>query len=582
MTDPASTIAEGDVTYHAHWGWKPLFETNGGTYPLLVDEESGNQYYLNPSYVIQDTPSYNLGTLPTVTRANYTFDGWYTEQGDKVADNQTIDLSKTGSVLKAKWTRNPASAVTLDPDGGTYTLDEQNISETKVYTHVYSGGTIGELPVPVKPGADFDGWYDGDTKYTYQSTINGDITLKAHWIAQTYTVTFDPTDGVMVGDTTYKVAHNKTFTHLPGANCVEDAGGAYIIKKSFDGWYTGTSGTGEKLTTATQITDDVTYYANWVENRVKEGNYNSMIRWGTLSGSDVTNTGDTLVFHPQGKGNVSAHLTVDIAMENQDSPLQEGQVRITLPKKMFTGWNGNDVTVTDASFPGFTDVGNDADYYVLTNNNDFKSTVFEPTYNVNPMEVKGGYTDENGVYQDYFQKRFTVKIELWNSETQQFEVFQERELGVEFHTTVHTGVYKEQSTATLTWSSEWGPEPADADEYFYVIWNLKANNLNSTQPYRLKWSENTVHDGSVVYAPDLDRWSKEYKSDQNTYIRVVTKHRRDEAMAHGTWAQVKNEAILNVKWKSGYEEQFRTTGKATAYVGEEYPEGDRALTKPDA
>lgn len=579
MTGLESTIAEADATYHARWGWKPLFETNGGSYPTAVDEVSGKTYYLNPNYAIQDNPRYNLGILPTVSRTNYTFDGWYTETDEKVEDNQTINLSEKGSVLKAKWTRNPVSAVTLDPDGGAYTIDGQSVNTTQVYTQVYNGEKVGELPVPVKANADFAGWYDGDTKYTYQSVINGDITLTARWIDHTHTVTFNPTEGEMAGDTTYTIAHNKTFTYLPGANCVEDAGGASIVKKSFDGWYTGQNGTGDKLETTTPITDDVTYYANWVDNRFEQGNYNSMIRWGTLSSADVTNVGDTLVFHPQGKGNVAAHLTVDIALVNQDTPLDKKQVRITLPKEMFTGWNGADVTTTSAVFPGFTAVEDGNGNYVLTNNSTFKSTVFEPTYTVDPMKVKGGFTDENGVYKDYFQKNFTVKIELWDSESNDFKTFQQRQLGVEFHTTVQTNVYKEQSTATLNWNSKWGPEPADSKEYFYVIWNLKSNNTNSTQPYRLNWSENTVHDGSVVYAPQIGVWTQEYTSDSTNNIQVVTKHRRDEAMAQGSWAEVKNEAILNVEWKSGYKQQFRTVGKATAYVGEEYPDGERAMTK---
>lgn len=579
MTELASTPATGDAIYYAHWGWKPLFETNGGSYPLVVDEDSGEKYYLNPSYAIQDNPSYNLGILPIVTRANYTFDGWYTETDEKVENNQTIDLSAVGSVLKAKWTRNPTSSVTLNPDGGTYTIDGESVSEQKVYTQVYNGEQIGELPVPVKEHADFVGWYSDDTKYTYQSVINEDVTLTARWKAHTHTVTFDPTEGEMAGDTTYTIAHGKSFTYLPGANCVESSGGSSIVKKSFEGWYTGQNGTGDKLEVTTPINSDVTYYANWVDNRVEQGNYNSMIRWGTLSSADVTNVGDTLVFHPQGKGNVAAHLTVDIALINQDTPLQKNQVRITLPKEMFVGWNNTDVTTTDAVFPGFSTANDGNGNFVLTNNSTFKSTVFEPTYTVDPMKVKGGYTDENGVYRDFFEKQFTVKIELWDSETESFKLFQERTLGVEFHTTVQTKIVKEQSTATLNWNSQWGPEPADSKEYFYVIWNLKSNNVNSTQPYSLNWSENTVHDGSIVYAPSLGVWSPEYTSDSNNVMQVVTKHRRDEAMSQGSWAEVKNEAILSVKWKSGYEEQFRTVGKATAYVGEEYPDGDRSMTK---
>ena len=578
LTEPEAAIATADAIYYAHWSWKPTFETNGGSYLTEPDPETGEESYNIPSYLSQENPEYKFDYLPTVVRPNYTFDGWYTADDTKVETGDTIDLFEHGSVLKAKWTRGATSTVTLNPDGGTMMIDGVEVTETKEYTEVYNGEQIGELPVPVKANADFVGWYSGDTKYTYQSEINDNITLTAKWVDRNHTVTFDPTDGEMAGDTTYTIAHDKTFTYLPGANCVENVGGASIIQKSFDGWYTEKNGEGEKLTTETKITENVTYYAKWVDNRHSAGNYSSMIRWGTLSDSDVTNVGDTLVFHPQGKGDIAAHLTVDFAYENQEDTLAAGDVRITLPKEMFLGWDDKDVTTAPDKFPNFTYTVENGNF-VLTNSNIFKSTVFEPTYTVDPMKVKGGYTDENGVYRDYFQKKFTVKIELLDKETNAYKVFQERELGVEVHTSVHTNVYKEQSTATLNWSNSWGPEPPDAQEYFYVIWNLKSNNINSTQPYQLSWSENTVHDGSVVYAPDLGKWSNVYTSDSNNTIRIVTKHRRDEAMEQGSWAEVKNEAILNVKWKSGFVEQFRAVGKATAYVGELYPEGIRALTK---
>ena len=195
------------------------------------------------------------------------------------------------------------------------------------------------------------------------------------------------------------------------------------------------------------------------------------------------------------------------------------------------------------------------------------------------MKVKGGYTDENGVYKDYYSKTFTIKVELKNTETNLFELYQQRDLGVEFHTQVNTKVEKSQSTATLTWNSTWGNKPADADEYFYVVWNLKSSNKNSNQPYKLQWSEGTVHDGSVVYGPALGVWSDEYTSDYSNITQVVTKHPLSEAISEGAWADVYNEAILNVKWKSGYEEQYRSTGKASAFVGETYSTGARSLAK---
>ena len=215
---------------------------------------------------------------------------------------------------------------------------------------------------------------------------------------------------------TYTVADGKTLTYLPGANYIEQSGGATIVKKSFDGWYTERNGGGDKLTTATQITGDVTYYANWVDNRKSLDNYNSMIRWGTLSGNDVTNLGDTLVFHPSASGNISAHLTVDFALENQNNQLDAGAVRITLPKKFFTGWDGStDVTTTESTFTNFNvTTSDDGEYYILTNATVFKSTVLEPVYTVDPMKVPGGYVDEIGVCQEFFNKKFNVKIELKN------------------------------------------------------------------------------------------------------------------------------------------------------------------------
>ena len=566
----SSTKVTGDITYYAHWGWKPTFETNGGSYLKYTD--SDGTHFANPNYPVQSSSSYNLGTLPKAERTNYKFDGWFIGDTDtQIHDNEIVDLSQN-SVFKAHWSLNPICTITLDFDDGATPNKTLKVYKSQ---NGEDQNIIGELPNPKRAGYRFEGWYDNNNnKYTYQTRIDSnssdELTLTARWTAESHTVTFDPTEGEMIGSATYTVADGKTLTYLPGANYTDISGSATIIKKSFDGWYTERNGEGTKLTTATQITGDVTYYANWVDNRKSADNYNSMIRWGTLSGNDVTNLGDTLVFHPSASGNVSAHLTVDFAFENQNNQLEAGAVRITLPKKFFTGWDGStDVTTTESTFTNFNvETSTDGENYILTNSTVFKSTVLEPVYTVNPMDVPGGYVDENGVCQDYFKKNFNVKIEIKDKETGKFVTFQERNLGVEFHTDVQTSVYKEQASATLSWSDSWGEKPSDSDEYFYVVWTLNSSNYNSNQPYMLKWSENTVHDGSVVYSSGLDTWSSEYTNDATHRITVVTKHRRDEAMAQGTWAEVNNEALLNVKWKSGFEQQFRTKGSATAYVGE--------------
>ena len=147
------TVTAETETYYAHWGWKPRFQTDGGSFVTA------------PAYTTQvGNSNYNLGTLPEVEREYYVFLGWYI--GDtKVEDNQIVDLAN-GCVFTARWKQKKVVAVKLDPNGGSYTSNGVTVYTEQVYTNVYYGKKIGELPTPVKDSSDFEGWYDGDTKYT--------------------------------------------------------------------------------------------------------------------------------------------------------------------------------------------------------------------------------------------------------------------------------------------------------------------------------------------------------------------------------------------------------------------------------
>lgn len=84
------TVTAETETYYAHWGWKPRFQTDGGSFVTA------------PAYTTQvGNSNYNLGTLPEVEREYYVFLGWYI--GDtKVEDNQIVDLAN-GCVFTALW-----------------------------------------------------------------------------------------------------------------------------------------------------------------------------------------------------------------------------------------------------------------------------------------------------------------------------------------------------------------------------------------------------------------------------------------------------------------------------------------------
>lgn len=142
---------------------KITFDANGGE----TDVDNMTVYY-----------GQNYGNLPTPTRDNYTFDGWYTSisDGTEITSNTTV-TALANQTLYAHWTPNKF-IVTFDTDGGD-TVENKTLS---------FGDNLGDLPVPNKEFHRFDGWYTepgtGGTKVaeTMIPDTAKDITLYAHWI----------------------------------------------------------------------------------------------------------------------------------------------------------------------------------------------------------------------------------------------------------------------------------------------------------------------------------------------------------------------------------------------------------------
>ena len=174
-----------------------------------------------------------------------TFDGWYDakEGGNQV----TADTAVSGDMtVYAHWKTNTVT-ITFDANGG---------KEVKAQT-ANVGDTVKELPKAEKDGAVFDGWYDakeGGNKVT-ELKAEKDVTLYAHWKANTITITFDANGGKEVKAQTAKVGD--TVKELPKA----EKDGAV-----FDGWYDAKEG-GNKVTEL-KAEKDVTLYAHWNANAV--------------------------------------------------------------------------------------------------------------------------------------------------------------------------------------------------------------------------------------------------------------------------------------------------------------------------
>lgn len=74
----------------------------------------------------------------------------------------------------------PSFSISLNGNGST--LDNNEFFAKK--------GTTIELPTPTKEGYIFDGWYNGDTKWSSEDIITGNLELTAKWIPIKHTITF--------------------------------------------------------------------------------------------------------------------------------------------------------------------------------------------------------------------------------------------------------------------------------------------------------------------------------------------------------------------------------------------------------
>lgn len=121
----------------------------------------------------------SFGTLPTPVREGWRFDGWYTAvTGGQHA--RSIDLPGSDLILYAHWTRldTIVYTVSFDPCGGTVSTTQMRADADKPF---------GSLPLPVREGWRFDGWYTAAAGGQLVREIDypgSDLILYAHWTRQ--------------------------------------------------------------------------------------------------------------------------------------------------------------------------------------------------------------------------------------------------------------------------------------------------------------------------------------------------------------------------------------------------------------
>lgn len=159
----------------------------------------------------------------------------------KDADGKKISVNSADIVTTITSLKN--CIVKLDANGGK-AVDAITVKE---------GEAVSSLPDTTREGFTFDGWYtaaDGGDKVTSLENVTDDTTLYAHWVANTYTLTFDSQGGDAIDAITSSAADE--IKSLPAPNREN-----YL----FEGWYTAAEG-GEKVTNLTLV-KDTTLYAHW-------------------------------------------------------------------------------------------------------------------------------------------------------------------------------------------------------------------------------------------------------------------------------------------------------------------------------
>lgn len=238
--DPNATCTRAQiVTFLWRYAGSPASAANSGFSDVPV-----NQYYSVPvTWAVQNGVTSGIG------------DGKFAPYDICTRAQVVTFLYRARNIPVEPGLEPPKTfLVAFNANGGSVGIESKT---------VINGNTYGALPVPVRNGYTFDGWYtlsSGGTQITSSSMVNlaGNQMLYAHWTedVKTYTVSFDANGGI-AGTGSKSVKNGSTYGTLP-----EPTRSGY----TFGGWYTSATG-GIQITSSTRVdlTDNQILYAHWIE-----------------------------------------------------------------------------------------------------------------------------------------------------------------------------------------------------------------------------------------------------------------------------------------------------------------------------
>ncbi len=263
------------------------------------------------------------GTAVTaVPEAHYHFVQW----SDGSTSNPRTDTNVTGDISVTASFAIDTHTVTFNKNTGGTEADPT--TKTADY-----GGNVGTLPTPpTKTGYSFAGWNtqaDGNgSLFDATTAVTDNITVYAIWTINNFTVTFNKNGGDTEASPTTKTAdYNTTINALPTAPT--------RTGYSFGSWNTQANGSGTAFTGSTNVTNNITVYAQWAANEFTltysagangsiTGTSPQTVNYGA-SGTAVTavpdtgygfvNWSDSSTQNPRTDTNVAANISVTANFE---------------------------------------------------------------------------------------------------------------------------------------------------------------------------------------------------------------------------------------------------------------------------
>jgi len=305
-TSYSGLTAEDSGTVILYAVWKQ------NVYPITYNHKDANGVAISPVITSTLQPSYSSAdglTLDAPVATGYTFLGWTSEKLgiDVVTENLSIPKNTIDTVdLTAHWKINKYT-ITFDTDGG---------SSVGPITQDYNT-EVAEPEEPTKEGYTFGKWVDDrGQEVTFPMDMPAkDVTIKATWTINQYTITFDTVGGTAIAP--IKQDYNTTVT-APA----DPTKTGY----TFDGW--------DKEIPATMPAENVTIKAQWTINQYT-------ITFDTDGGSAVAaitqdyNTAVTAPTAPTKTGYTFAGWDAEI-------PANMPAENVTITAK----WNINQYTIT--------------------------------------------------------------------------------------------------------------------------------------------------------------------------------------------------------------------------------------------